>query len=101
LCFPYGESQESATGAVRIAMAADRPLLCSTSSVLKDVAPYAHVARDSDPVTRAEAIVALAGHRELLAMFDPERRQFVERHSYERIAQRYAAHLEYLLRTKQ
>jgi glycosyltransferase involved in cell wall biosynthesis len=101
LCFPYGESQESATGAVRIAMAADRPLLCSTSSVLKDVAPYAHVARDSEPVTLAEAIVALAGHRELLAMFDPERRQFVERHSYERIAQRYAAHLEYLLRTKQ
>lgn len=101
LCFPYGESQESATGAVRIAMAADRPLLCSTSSVLKDVAPYAHVVRDNEPVTLAEAIVALAGHKELLAMFDPERRQFVGRHSYERIAQRYAAHLEYLLRMKQ
>jgi glycosyltransferase involved in cell wall biosynthesis len=100
LCFPYGESQESATGAVRIAMAADRPLLCSTSSVLKDVAPYAHVVRDNEPVALAEAIIALAGHKELLAMFDPERRQYVERHSYERIAQRYAAHFEYLLRTK-
>jgi glycosyltransferase involved in cell wall biosynthesis len=96
LCFAYGESQESSSGAIRTAMAADRPLLCSKSAVLRDVAPYAHVLSDTSPTCIAEAILALAGHGGLLAMHDEKRREYIERHSFARAAQRYRAHFELL-----
>jgi len=96
LCFPYGASKESTSGAVRTAMSADRPILCSKSPIFKDLAPYAHVLSDTSPAKIAEAILVLAGHEDLRAMHDEERRRYVARNSFQRAAQRYNAHFEYL-----
>jgi hypothetical protein len=97
IAFVYGPSTESATGAARIGLMADRPLLCSTSAVLADLHPIAHVLSKIDPVTIAEALISLCSNRELLEMYDEERRKLVEAYSFERAAIRYTAHIEDLL----
>lgn len=78
ICFPYGASLESATGAARIALAAGRPLLCSSSTVLKDIQPYGFTLANLNATTIAEAILVLAGSEELLTIRDEERGQLVK-----------------------
>jgi glycosyltransferase involved in cell wall biosynthesis len=100
IAFVYGSSTESATGAARLALAADRPLLCSRSDVLADLAPLAHVLRSVEADDIAEALIALAAHRDLLHMLDDDRRRWLRWFSYERIAARHLAHLGQLLENK-
>jgi glycosyltransferase involved in cell wall biosynthesis len=100
LCFPYGESDESATGAVRIALAADCPVLCSPSSVMKDVLPLALILAQINSVSLAEALVVLAIHPEIRGMRDARRRQFVARHSYPIIAERHLKILQKQLKDR-
>lgn len=100
LCFPYGPSLESATGAARIALAAGRPLLCSQSTVLRDIQPYGFTLRDLEPATLAEAIIVLAASPELLALRDEAREQLVTRYSYEAVSQRYSDIFARMLKAK-
>jgi len=97
LAFPYGQSTETATGAARIAVSADRPILCSRSSVLKDLWPVSHVLKTDEVECIAEALVSLAQNADLLALHDHDRRNMVQWYSYERAAERYVAHLQKLL----
>jgi hypothetical protein len=48
----------------------------------------------------AEAIIVLASHSALRGVHDEARRNFVRRHSYERIAARCLAEFEYLAKSK-
>ncbi len=100
LAFLYGPSNETATGAARIAMSADRPLLCSRSSVLRDMWPISHVVRSVDIDCVAEAIISLAQNPVLLGLRDPDRRQAVQWNSYPRVAARHAALIEQMLDQK-
>lgn len=97
LIFPYGESSESATGAARIALAADRPLLCSQSSVLSDILPLSLVLARTDASTIADALITLAANPTLLHMRDRERKAFVTRYNYPAVAKQHlkliASHL--------
>ncbi len=87
LCFPYGTSTESATGAVRIALAADRPLLCSQSSVLNDVLPLALVLTRLDARSIADALITLSASPAICALRDPQRKTYVELRTYPAVAQ--------------
>lgn len=100
LAFLYGHSNETATGAARIAMSADRPLLCSRSPVLRDMWPISHVVRSVDIDCVAEAIISLAQNPVLLGLRDPDRRQAVQWNSYPRVAARHAALIEQMLDQK-
>lgn len=100
LCFPYQHSAESASGALRIALAADRPVLCSDSAVLRDAMAFSHVVTATSRDSLAEAIIVLASHADLRGLHDDARRNFVRHHSYERLAARYLANLEYLTERK-
>jgi hypothetical protein len=97
LAFPYGPSTETATGAARIAMSVDRPILCSRSSVLRDLWPVSHVLRSDDVDCLAEALVSLAQSEDLLRLYDQDRRKTIGWYSYPRVAGRYAYHIERLL----
>jgi glycosyltransferase involved in cell wall biosynthesis len=97
LAFPYGPSTEAATGAARIAMSVDRPLLCSRSTVLRDLWPVSHVLRSEDIDCIAEALVSLAQSEDLLRLCDHDRRKTIGWYSYPRVAGRYAHHIERLL----
>ncbi len=87
LCFPYGESSESATGAVRIALAANRPLLCSQSSVLSDVLPLALVLTRVDARCLADALITLSASPIICGLRDQQRQTYVERRTYPIVAQ--------------
>ncbi|MEP7456739.1 glycosyltransferase [Phyllobacterium sp. SB3] len=100
LAFLYGPSNETATGAARIAMSADRPLLCSRSPVLRDMWPISHVVRSVDIDCVAEALISLAQNPVLLGLRDPDRRQAVQWNSYPRVAARHAALIEQMLDQK-
>jgi glycosyltransferase involved in cell wall biosynthesis len=89
ICFPYGDSTESATGAARIALSMDRPLLCSRSTVLEDVLPYSLVLTELSAKTLAEALIVLATDANILGLRDDERRRFVARNTYDAIAERH------------
>ena len=100
LAFLYGPSNETATGAARVAMSADRPLLCSRSTVLRDMWPISHVLRSVDVDCVAEALISLAQNPVLLGMRDPDRRQAVQWNSYPRVAARHAVIIEQMLDKK-
>lgn len=97
IAFPYGESPESATGAARIALAANRPLLISGSGVLDDLKGYAHRLRSLEILALAEGILSLAANPELLHLYDAERTQFTNRFAYSSVAKRYAANIQMVL----
>ena len=100
ICFPYGASLESATGAARIALAAGRPLLCSSSTVLRDIQPYGFTLANLNTTTIAEAILVLAGSKELLTIRDEERNRLVNKFSYESVAVQYETILKRISRVK-
>lgn len=94
IAFPYGESNESATGAARIALAANSPLLISQSSVLNDLFNYAHRITTLTPQHLAESILTLASCPDLLHLYDLEKERFTDSYSYEAVARRYAANMQ-------
>lgn len=89
LCFPYAASNESATGAARIAIAADRPLLCSQASVLHDILPLAFVLARVDAATLADALVTLAASPTIRTLRDAQRKTYIDRHSYPVVAEQH------------
>lgn len=89
LVFPYGDSNETATGAVRVALLAGAPILCSSSPVLNDLSRVSHRITDLNVETLAEAITILMGNRTLLNIFDLDARHMMDAFSYEKLAGRY------------
>jgi glycosyltransferase involved in cell wall biosynthesis len=89
LVFPYGDSNETATGAVRVALLAGVPILCSTSPVLNDLSGISHRISQLDVANLAEAITILMGNKMLLNIFDQDARHLLEAFSYEKLARRY------------
>lgn len=101
LCFPYGESSESATGAARIALAADRPLLCSQSSVLRDIHPVSLILPRIDAGVLADAIVTLSASPAICTLRDAQRKAYVDRHAYPAIGERHLKLLTSHLKDKE
>jgi glycosyltransferase involved in cell wall biosynthesis len=91
--FPYGETNETATGAARIALSANRPILCSQSAVLRDLHPVSHVLKELSVECLAEALISLSQSVELLSLYDYQRAELLRRHSYEQTAIRYLGHI--------
>lgn len=91
--FPYGETTETATGAARIALSANKPILCSQSNVLRDLHPVSHVLRELNVECLAEGLISLAQSNELLTLYDDQRADFLRQRSYERMATRYLGHI--------
>ncbi|WP_421870145.1 glycosyltransferase [Pararhizobium sp.] len=89
LVFPYGDSNETATGAVRVALLAGAPILCSSSPVLNDLSRISHRISDLNIENLAEAITILMGNRTLLNIYDLDARHMMDAFSYEKLAGRY------------
>jgi glycosyltransferase involved in cell wall biosynthesis len=91
--FPYGQTTETATGAARIALSANKPILCSQSSVLRDLHPVSHVLKELSVDCLAEALVSLSQSDDLLSFYDDQRADLLRRQSYEQAAIRYLGHI--------
>lgn len=97
LSFLYGNSTETATGAARIAMSVNRPLLCSRSPVLRDLWPFSHVVKSTEIDCIAEALLSLAQNPDLLKMMDRDRGRAADWYSYPRVAARHVTAIEKML----
>ncbi|MBP1843471.1 glycosyltransferase involved in cell wall biosynthesis [Rhizobium petrolearium] len=97
LAFLYGHSTETATGAARIAMSVDRPMLCSRSTVLRDMWPISHVVKSTEVECVAEALVSLSQNSQLRHMRDADRRKAAQWYSYPRVAERHVIAIEQIL----
>ncbi|MFB9948288.1 glycosyltransferase family 4 protein [Rhizobium puerariae] len=97
LAFLYGHSTETATGAARIAMSVNRPMLCSRSTVLRDMWPISHVVKSADVECIAEAFASLSQNSQLLHMRDADRRKTAQWYSYPRVAERHVIAIEQIL----
>lgn len=91
LAFLYGSSTESASGAARMGISLDRPMLLTRSEVFRDLLKFNHVVSRLDVETVAEAILTLANDRFVRELHDRQRRHFAESHSWPVIAARAAA----------
>ena len=91
--FPYGETNETATGAARIALSANKPILCSQSAVLRDLHPVSHVLKNLSVDCLAEALVSLSQSDDLLSLYDDQRHELLRRYSYDQAAVRYLGHI--------
>ena len=91
--FPYGQTTETATGAARIALSANKPILCSQASVLRDLHPVSHVLKELSVDCLAEALVSLSQSDDLLSFYDDQRADLLRRQSYEQAAIRYLGHI--------
>lgn len=65
LVFAYPESKETASGSIRLALAAGRPVIVSRSSQLKDLHDICHTISDNSPASIASAVEHLYADNDL------------------------------------
>ncbi len=82
LVFPYQCSQESASGAVRMALAARRPVLCTPLPIFDDISAMAHYTKGFDAFAIAGKILELYQNRKLLHERDAARDHYLATHSF-------------------
>lgn len=87
LVFPYQCSQESASGAVRMALAARRPVLCTPLPIFDDIQPLVHFTKGSDAFAICDRILELYCNRKQLHEQDVLREQYLATHSFAALAQ--------------
>ncbi|RCJ06756.1 glycosyltransferase [Cupriavidus necator] len=65
--FPYQETAESASGAIRYGIASHRPVACSPLPIFSDVADIVHALPGTSPAAIAEGLVSLLASPQRLA----------------------------------
>jgi len=94
LVFAYGASSETASGAARIGIRANVPMICSKSNVLTDLAAVSHIVPDTEVDTLTDAILSLRAQPHLLSLRDADREVFHAWQSYALAAERYVYEVE-------
>jgi glycosyltransferase involved in cell wall biosynthesis len=84
LVFPYYPSKESASGAVRLAIASMRPIVVSDSGIFEELHDVAEVAPSLEPDALAETIASLASGP-LLSDIERRTRRFAASRDWARI----------------
>jgi glycosyltransferase involved in cell wall biosynthesis len=84
LVFPYSPSNESASGAVRLAIASKRPIVVSTSGIFEDLRGVAETAPSLQPEALAETLGALAS-KDARAPLEQRMRRFAAKHDWARV----------------
>lgn len=67
IVYPYQQTQESSSAAVRMGLAAGRPVAVTPLSIFDDVADAVHILPGTDPQSLAEGIAALLKDEQTLA----------------------------------
>jgi glycosyltransferase involved in cell wall biosynthesis len=86
LVFPYQGSQESASGAVRMALAARRPVLCTPLAIFDDIKPLVHFAKGFDALALGDKIMELYWNQKQLHEHDALRDHYLDTHSFSSLA---------------
>jgi glycosyltransferase involved in cell wall biosynthesis len=93
IVLPYGPSAESASGAVRFALSAGRPVITTSGNIFRDVAGTTLQIGSNAPSEIASAVRSVFSDPQLADQLAGKARAFSEETSWNRIAKRYAAML--------
>ncbi len=91
LVFPYPESKETASGSIRLALAAGRPVIVSQSSQLKDLHDICHSIADNSPALIASAIETLYQDEDLSHSVLLKIQKYAASHSWPELSSEYFA----------
>lgn len=80
--FPYQQSDESASGAVRLGLAVGRPVLTTPLPVFTDLAEVVHLLPGTDAAAIAEGILSVLGDDKLRARIRQRQRDWVRASSW-------------------
>ena len=94
---PYKKTAESASGAVRFALATGRPVITTGAAIFGDVAESTFQVRSNDPEDVATAIRTVLTDEVLADDLSEKARQHVEATSWEHVAEQYVGLLKNLL----
>ncbi|MEB4590752.1 glycosyltransferase [Candidatus Thiothrix sp. Deng01] len=91
--FPYQKSRESSSAAVRMGLAAGRPVACTPMNVFGDVADIVHFLPGVSPQAMAEGLLELVMDSAKLASARRRHQQWLQAHAWEQVTQRLDAML--------
>jgi glycosyltransferase involved in cell wall biosynthesis len=98
--FPYQNTAESSSAAVRAGLSSNRPVACTPMPIFDNVARVTHRLPGFTPLALGRGVSDLLSHPELLASKQEAQRQWVERHSWKGLAARLAGMLRGLHRDR-
>ena len=84
--FPYQKTRESASGAVRLGLAAGRPVACTPLGIFGDVGDIVHFLPGISPQAMAEGLFELIDNPALLLATQQRQQQWLQDHAWEVIA---------------
>jgi glycosyltransferase involved in cell wall biosynthesis len=86
LVFPYQRTQESSSAAVRMGLAARRPVLCTPLPIFDDVKEIVHFTAGFDAIAISDSILELYQNPKLLHGLDNARNHYLDSHSWAAVA---------------
>jgi len=88
IVFPYQETAESASGAIRYGLAADRPVACTPLQIFSDVASVVHFLPGTSVEDIAQGIGALLADPKRLASKQEVQRRWLKAHEWGTVGRR-------------
>ena len=98
IVMPYRQTQESASGAVRYAIATGKPVVCTPLAIFEDVADVVFFSQDTTVEALASKIAKLLEDPQLLSSKLQRQQQWIEAHAWEVLAVRLKRMLAYFKR---
>lgn len=86
--FPYQQTRESASGAVRMGLASGRPVVCTPLGIFNDVAGIVHFLPDITPQGMAEGLFHLVTDVVLRHSKHQQQQAWLQTHAWQRVARR-------------
>lgn len=97
IVFPYQNSNESSSAAVRFGLASNRPVLCSQLEIFEDVKEVVHFLPGVDPNSISSGIVSLLNMPEMLNSKHEIQQEWLQEHSWERISDKLSGMINALV----
>lgn len=88
ILFPYQNTQESASGAVRWGLATEKPVLCTPLPIFEDVQDAVHFLPGHSPAEIAEGIMTVLENPEIADSLFEKQQEWLKQHDWNRISQR-------------
>jgi glycosyltransferase involved in cell wall biosynthesis len=86
--FPYQQTRESASGAVRMGVASGKPVVCSPLDIFNDVADIVHFLPDITPQGIADGLFHLVTDAALRAAKHQQQQAWLKAHDWKRVVGR-------------
>ena len=89
IVMPYQKTNESASGAIRFALASEKPVLCTPLDIFNDVKNVVHFTDGTTPEAIAEGIINLLNNKEIIFKKIEIQRKWINENAWPRISQRF------------